>query len=315
MSIRNLPFALISLVAFVVVFATAPAPIYGHSHEVADAAPLSVGVEHAINGELTEEDAGTDWYSFTASAGQNYIVELKPTIALTRHDDHPSDDHPALAHGHLVDPSILEILDEEHTQLVGEKDGGGILPNSARASFTPEEGGIHYIAVGAGAQDRTGTGGYTISIRADDHADDYRTVSDAILRPGDSVTATIDSDVAPGDERSNRWDWIVIDRPNADGLRPHPGVESLDDRDVIRVEFPEGGWYRFDVLDAPAGVGIWHIWREDGDLNTYVVADPLTSIEDYFFSGTLYVEIGTPHASEGNTGTYTLSLTTVVPDS
>ncbi len=312
MTIRKLHFPLIFLVATSLLTLATSVPAFGQpsTSEVVDPTPLGVGLEFAIDGELTSGDDGIDWYSFTATAGQNYIIELKPTIATTQRHDDPSDDHPTLVPGHLTDPSILEVLDEDQVQLVGEQDDGGLVPNSARASLSVEYGGTHFVAVGAGQQDRNATGYYTVSVRADD----YRTVSDVTLHPGESITATIDSDVAVDDERLNPWDWIQSSLPNAVGLRPHPGVESLDDRDVIRVEFPETGWYRLDVSNAPTDVGIWNIWHGDGDIHTYVIANPLASIEDHFFRGTLYVEIGTPYASEGNTGSYTLSLVSVEPD-
>ena len=310
MTIRYRPFALISLVAITLAVIAVSATVYGLSNtsEVVDVTPLGVGLEAAIDAELTEDETGGDWYSFSAVAGQNYIVELKSTIATTRHANDSSGDHPSFVTGHLIDPSILKILDIDQTQVMGEQDRGGIVPNSSRAFFTPETDGTHYIVVGAGVLDRTATGFYTISIRADDHADDYRTATNITVRPGYSLTATIDSDVAHDDPRLKPWDWISSLRVGNDNPRPHQGVESLDDRDVFRVEFPEMGWYQLQISDAPTGVGIWHIWRDDGSLHTYTTASPVVSLTDHFFRGTLYVEVGTPYESEGNTGAFTLSL-------
>lgn len=281
---------------------------------VVNPTPLGVGVDSAIDAELTEDDLGVDWYRFGATAGQSYIIELKPTIATTRRENDEACGHPCLVPGHLVEPSVLKIWDEDGAQLMGEQDQGGIVANASRVFFTPQHDGTHYIAVGAGELDRTATGFYTISIRTDDHADDYHTATDVILRSGDSIIANIDSDVAPDDPRLNPWDWVSSPRFGTNSPRPHPGVETLDDSDVFRVDFAETGWYRLEISDSPAGVGIWYLWRDNGTLHTYTAVGPVASIEDHFFTGTLYVEIGTPYESEGNTGLYTLSLMPVDPD-
>ena len=318
MTARILPVTLISLVTitFAIFIVNASAQTYGLStvSEVVNATPIEVGLGSAIDAELTEDDLGVDWYSFSATVGQNYIIELKPTIAITRHEIDSSGGHPSFVPGHLIDPSILEIRDQDQIQLMGQHNQGGFVANSVRAFFTPEDDGTHYIAVGAGELDRAATGFYTISIRADDHADDFRTEPNIIVRPEHSITALIDSDVAPDDPRLNAWDWISSIRVGNDNPRPHQGVEILDDRDVFRIEFPETGWYQLQISDAPTGVGIWHIWHHDGNLHTYTTAGPVVSLTDHFFRGTLYVEVGTPYESEGNTGAYTLSLMPIEPD-
>ena len=93
----------------------------------------------------------------------------------------------------------------------GEHDQGGFLGNFARAFFTPEEDGTYYIAVGAGAEYRGGTGFYTLSVRVDDHPDDYGANPGVVIRPGESIAAVMDSDVSPDDPGLNRWDWAVSD--------------------------------------------------------------------------------------------------------
>ena len=50
--------------------------------------------------------------------------------------------------GHLIDPSILEVVDEDGEQVLGEQDEGGFMANFARAFFTPDEDGTYYIAIG-----------------------------------------------------------------------------------------------------------------------------------------------------------------------
>ena len=91
-------------------------------------------------------------------------------------------------------------------QVLGEHDQGGFTANFARAFFTPEEDGTYLVAVGAGAQDRTAHGFYTLSVRGDDHADDYGTDLGVVLRPGEYLTARIDSDVAPDGPGLTPWD-------------------------------------------------------------------------------------------------------------
>ncbi len=265
---------------------------------------IGVGVSEAQNGELIREDAGRDWYSFEAVAGQSYIIELKSRMSFEEPDENDDGEHVQFVVGHLADPSILEVVDASGAQVLSEHDGGGIIANFARAFFTPDQDGTYRIAVGAGLQDREGLGWYTISVRADDHADDYRTDPAIVIRPEQSAVGRIDSDVDPDDPRLNSWDWIGS---AAERLTPHPGIESMDDRDVFRMEITETGWYNLSVTGGPPGVGIWRIFDEQGDVWMGVWV-PITIMEDHIFSGTYFVVIGTPHESSGNTGAYTVTL-------
>ena len=263
------------------------------------------------HGELTADDEGRDWFSFNAEGGQNYILELKNRMEFSQSANSWLGIHMEYVPDHLVDPSILEILDEEGDQALGERDQGGFMGNFARAFFTPEEDGTHYVAVGAGAQNRAGTGHYTLSVRVDDHADDHRPDPNVALRPEDSIIARIDSDVAPDHPDLNLWDWAVTDG----GVSvPIFGVESLDDRDVFRLEISEEGTYRVTVSDGPAGVGIWSLF--DDNQNLFIGRDTLP-VEEFvhtYAPGTYQVEIGTPYESEGAAGTYTVSLARVTDD-
>ena len=106
-----------------------------------------------IEGELTEDDEGRDWYAFEGVGGEEYIIELKSKMNIQVSDDRngvgfisPYDPE------FLIDPSILEIVDESGEQVMGEQDKGGFLGNFARAFFTPESDGKYYIAVGAGRE-------------------------------------------------------------------------------------------------------------------------------------------------------------------
>ena len=38
---------------------------------------IETGLIGAINGELTEEDEGRDWFSFEGERGEHYIIELR----------------------------------------------------------------------------------------------------------------------------------------------------------------------------------------------------------------------------------------------
>ena len=274
-------------------------------------AALTVGLSGLLTGSLTAADEGRDWYSFEATGGTSYIIEVKHPLtfsALPRSFGSPSQ-----IPGYLVDPSILEVIDDMDVQMLGEHGQGGFTLNFARAFFTPEDDGTYYIKVGAGAQDPTVLGCYTISVRVDDHADDYRTQSGVAVHPGESTTATIDSDVAYDDPGLNWWDWNSNPDPNPgdepDGrLVPRRGIESLDDRDVFRYEIAEEGTYRLSLTDQPAGVGFWYIWDSDGNLWLQATEDPVEIIQRHHKPGTYYAEVGTPYDSEGNTGTYTFSL-------
>lgn len=272
-----------------------------------DSALVSLDLMETMEGELTDDDGGRDWFSVDLTGGDNYIIELKSAMEFV--EDGGSDrsllrGRFEYAEDFLIDPSILEVLDDEGEQALGERDQGGFIGNFARAFFVPDQDGAYYIAVGAGAQDPHGTGSYTISVRADDHADDYNSDPAVTLLPGHSVTARIDSDVAPDDPGLNPWDWAARD---GEGV-PIFGVESLDDRDVFRVEVSEEGTYSMAVSDAPSGVGIWGIWYSGGVLHGYSEDGPVAAISDRFLPGTYYVDVGTDYQSEGATGTYTFSV-------
>ena len=257
-----------------------------------------------INGELTAEDEGRDWYNFEATRGRDYIIEVKNAMDIT--ESAPGQNLSTLyVDGHLVDPSILEIVNGQGEQVMGEHGQGGFMGNFARGYFTPEHDGTYYIAVGAGHEARGYLGFYTLSVRADDHADDYNTHPDVVLLPGDSITARIDSDVSPDDPGLNSWDWWVSHEGHAHPLR---GLESLDDRDFFRFVIDEEGTYEVSVTGGPESVGIWATWFEDGHLRHHAEPDPVLSVVDHYEPGTYLVEVGTPWQSAGNTGLYTVNL-------
>ena len=278
------------------------------ARQVENPTPITVGLRGAVDGELTDEDGGRDWHSFTAMGGINYIIELKNTMTFSPIDAEGRSGNPQYVPGHLVDPSILEVVDEQKMQVLGEHDDGGFTANFARAFFTPQKDGVYYIAVGAGAQDRGALGFYTLSVRSDDHADDYRTLPDVVLRLGESIAAMIDSDVSPDDPGLNAWDWEPFAEAGNAEPRPRRGIESLDDRDVFRFVITQEGLYRLSVSNGPTGVGIWWTWDKDGELVNYVETAPEESLVDHYLPGMYYVETGTPYESSGNTGAYTVSL-------
>ena len=272
------------------------------------AASISVGLIDTRDGELTDEDGGRDWFSVDLAGGENYIIELKSKMEFIEGEDGEKwwlGGYFDYVEDQLIDPSILEVVDENGEQVLGEHDGGGFMGFFARAFFVPDEGGTYYIAVGAGSQDAGGTGLYTLSIRADDYPDDFRANPGPVLRAGESVTGVIDSDVSPNDPGLNPWDWVVSDDVGV----PVFGVESLDDRDVFRFEISEAGTYEISVNDGPTGVGVWGVLNGQSWMNS---DHPRTGPTEYvvceFEPGTHYVEIGTPYLSVGNTGSYTVSL-------
>ena len=278
------------------------------------ATSISVGLIETMDGELTAEDEGRDWFSFDATGGENYIIELKNMMEFIESDDDNTwlGFHLNYVEGHLIDPSILEVVDDQGEQVLGEHDEGGFMGNFARAFFTPENDGTYYIAAGAGEEYRIGTGFYTLSVRVDDHPDDYGTNPGVVIRPGESIAAMIDSDVSPDDPGLNQWDWAVSD--DGEGV-PVFGVESLDDRDVFRLEISEEGTYRVTVSDGPTGVGIWSVLDDRSGLHgDYPRSGPVESMVCDFEPGTYHVEIGTPYQSVGNTGSYTVSLDEVTDE-
>ena len=56
----------------------------------------------------------------------------------------------------------------------------------------------------------------------------------------------------------------------------------LNDRDVYRFEIPQEGLYRVSVSDQPAGVGVWWIWDEGGELFGYAETTPEESVVDHY---------------------------------
>ena len=303
-----LPVVLVILLFLLIVSTRPTLAQSAPSRPPSTATPIEVGLRGTVDGELTADDGGRDWFSFEATAGVQYIIELKNTTVFTEIDEQGNGGDPQFVSGHLVDPSILEVVDEQGMQVLGEHDRGGFTANFARAFFTPEEDGTYFIAVGAGAQDRMAHGFYTLSVRSDDHADDYRTDPGVVLRPGESLSATIDSDVAPDNPGLNFWDWKAAEGTGNGVLRPRRGIEMLDDRDMFRFEISTEGMYRLSVSDGPAGVGVWWTWDEDGELFGYAESAPEESFLDHYPPGTYYVEIGTPYESSSNTGAYTVSL-------
>ena len=238
-----------------------------------------------VDGELTEEDGGRDWYGFQAMCGEDYIIELTNKMDISLGEDGL---HLAYVSGHLVDPSILEIVDVDGVKALDEHDDGGFVGFFARAVFTPEDEGMYYIAVGAGKEDRGGLGLYTLSVRRDDHPDDFRTRPGVALRPGATITACIDSDVSPNDPGLNPWDWWEI----GDSARPIVGLQSLDDMDVIRFEIAEEGTYRLSVDNGPDTVGVWAIFDELGNTVFDFGSGPVATVDQHLQPGNYAVSGG-----------------------
>ncbi len=263
---------------------------------------LDNGLFHLQHGELTEDDNGRDSFAFPATGGEQYIIEVESRMEILEDGGTPYVDN------HLIDPSILEIVNQRGEQVMGEQDGDGFIHLWARAYFTPDDDGTHYIAVGSGAQARGHLGHYTISVRQDDHADDSRTQPGVVIRPGESITACIDSDIGPDDANPNAWAW---GETGEDSAVPRWGIESADDKDVFRFEIAETGEYRIEMIDGPDGVGLWAIWRGNGGGDYLSDEAPVESFTSHFQAGAHYFAVGAPYRSVGNTGLYTVSLTQI----
>ena len=272
-------------------------PVWVENSEV-----IENGAFHIEHGELTESDDGRDWFSFTGFGGVDYIIEVESRVRYLESGSTLYVDN------HLKDPSVLEIIDHQGNQVMGEQDQGGFTGNWARAYFKPETDGAYYIAVGSGHEDRGGFGHYTISVRQDDHADDWRTKPNLTLRPNQSITARINSDVAPDDANPNAWSWAENGSGNA---VPRWGIESADDKDVFRFEIPEAGNYFIGVLEGPPEVGLWAFFEQGGRGDYASNEHPVRSVTRHFEPGIHYVAVGTPYRSVGNTGPYTLRLADV----
>ena len=257
---------------------------------------------HIGHGELTQEDGGRDWFSFTGTGGEDYIIEVESRVRILEDGSTRDVDN------HLKDPSILEIIDQQGNRVMDEQDQGGFTGNWARAYFKPATDGAYYIAAGSGREDRGGFGHYTISVRQDDHADDWLTNPDLTLRANQSITARINSDVAPDDSNPNAWSWAET---NGDYAVPRWGIESADDKDVFRFEITEAREYFIGVLQGPAEVGLWAIFEEGGIGGNISREGTVRSLTRHFEPGTYYVGVGTPYQSVGNNGPYALGLTAI----
>ncbi len=288
------------------------ATLFGDGPNVTDHTVLDISSGRVtVDGDLTPEGDGTDWFSFAAEGSQNYIIELEGTLDFIESDRALYNGHLVNAEGRLDDPSILEIVDQDGQQVLDEHDQGGFMGGAARAFFVPQQDGTYYIAVGAGADDRDETGTYTLFIRVDDHAEDYRPNPDVVLRPGGSITATIDSDFAPDHPDRDPRDWGTL----PDGVRvPIYRVPTLDDRDSFRIEITEEGTYRVSISNGPAGVGIWSISDGEELIAARDAGAPYSHFDHTYTPGTYYAEVGTPYESTDNTGPYTITLTHLTED-
>ena len=263
---------------------------------VSDPKPIRVGLCGIQQGEIASA-GGQDWYSFEAAGGQPYIIEGKQPLNFIHSKVHT-------VSGALMDVSILSVTDDSDSQLLGEHTGGGFTLLDARVFFTPSQDGTYKVSIGAGVSSLTGN--YTVSVRADDHADDYKTQAGVVLQPGESVTARLDSDAAPGDPHLNEWDWT-----EGRYRTTRQGIEMMDDRDWFRYEITNAGTYELYLSGNPADTRIWNIY--DRQENTWAggpsVAVPVASFERHYEPGTYYVEVGTSYLSHANTGaSYTLHL-------
>ena len=82
-----------------------------------------------------------------------------------------------------------------------------------------------------------------------------------VVRPGESITAFIDSDVSPDDTGLNPWDWWETRKGHAQPMRC---LESLDDRDFFRLVIEEECTYDISVTYGPESVGICGTWGTAG---------------------------------------------------
>ena len=114
---------------------TPPSPTPEPEEWVKSSLSVESNLRGLTDGELTEEDDGRDWFSFDAEGGESYIIEVKNKMTITGFDGIGGYPSVQFVQGHLVDPSILEIVDEEGEQVLGERDQGGFIRNFARAFF------------------------------------------------------------------------------------------------------------------------------------------------------------------------------------
>ena len=138
--------------------------------------------------------------------------------------------------------------------------------------------------------------------------DDWKTQLDIALLPGQSITARINSDIALDGANPAAWAWGDASRATA---VPRWGIESADDRDVIRFDIAEAGEYRISVVEGPDTVGLWIIFAGQHGTSHLSWKSPVSSHQGTFQPGSYYAGAGTSYESVGNTGDYTLAVTAV----
>ena len=162
----------------------------------------------AVGGSETgniERPNDRDWFAVTLDAGRCYRVDLD----IDRSDYYTT----------VGDPYFRGIHDSNGDLLPGTTNDDADWNTNSRVFFTPEVGGIHYIAAGAAGDD---VGTYRISVT--EFADDYLANS--------STTGAV-----------------------AVGGSTAGDIESPGDRDWFAVTLQAGTAYQIDVEGTPTGQG------------------------------------------------------------
>ena len=235
----------------------------------------TVSVDGSATGEI-DYSGDVDWFAVTLEAGKSYRIDLEgsPTGA-----------------GTLSDPYLGGVHDAAGTRLVGTRNYDAGTGDNSRVTFLAGASATYYVAAGASAsRDGTDTGTDTLTVT--EILDDFTatTATEGRVSVGGSATGEIG---ARGDV-----DWFAV---------------TLEAGKSYRIDL-EGAWtsgagtvvdpYLRGVHDA-AGTLIAGTTNNNGGTRRN---SRLTFAAES--SATYYVAAG---AAPTQTGTYTLSVTTVTP--
>ena len=238
----------------------------------------------AVNGAATgniEKEGDQDWFAIELVAGRTYVINLE------------GDD---TGRGTLDDPYLGGIYDSDGTLISGTSDDDSGEELNSRVTFTPTNGGTHYVSAGA-FEGNLGT--YRVA------------VTDITGLPGSSISEPVGGDLPADTTTTGR---VAV------GSSATGNIGIVGDEDWFAIELVAGRTYVINLEGDDTGRGtlddpyLGGIYDSDGtlisgtsdddsgeELNSRVTFTPTNG-------GTHYVSAG---AFEGNLGTYRVAVTDI----
>ena len=197
-----------------------------------------VEVGNAVTGEFDNRHYEGDWFAVEFVAGRTYTIDLKGFFT---------------GDGTLLDPYLRGIHDADGNGIPGTANNSGGEGSNSRVTFTAEESGTYYIAVGArGIEEGTYTLEVTDTTSAAEEppafAEQARPRSGSPKSPGGPVPPVpLSIGTGPGVFLTKEDGCCRMHRPDTDGREARPGAgskpaaEKMGRRARRRPEV-EGGW-------------------------------------------------------------------------